>query len=235
MKIFSLISLFFLFGCQNETVQLPTAQNTVVSEMVDHSPIYLFYELQDNNPVAVLNDKNRIGTTNWVFHIDKRLPLKEVIPYVIKLQYKKTSGMHTNEKAQNYFTYMDETQKTLAFMPFTEVNFAFNNYYSSQYVKENPDYHQHFEVITLRFSEQSVMINGNEVTDEEMLTFLEEYIQTTAPQRNVLLYFNFNQETTFGRYLDRMVTLESFKSEFITLANTHFIYDSKKLEDCGCM
>jgi hypothetical protein len=235
MRIFSLIFLFVLYGCQNETVQLPTAPISVVSEIVDHSPIYLFYELKDDKPSAVLNDKNRIGTTNWVFHIDKRLPLKEVIPYVVQLQNKKTSGMHTNEKAQNYFTYMDDIQKTLAFMPFTEVNFAFDDYYSSQYVKDNPDYHLHFEVITLRFSEQNVMINGNEVADEEMFSFIEDYILTAAPQKRILLYLNFNQETTFGRYLNRIIALEAFKSDLITVAPTHFIYDVKKLEDCGCM
>lgn len=235
MKIYSFFLLLFLIGCQNQSVQLPIADSTIVSGMVNHSAIYLFYEEKEGKPVAVLNDKNRIGTTNWVFHIDSRLPLKEVITHVTTLQSKKASGMHKNETDQNYFTYMNNRDKTLAFIPFSNINYAFDSYFSTLYVKENSDYHQHFEVITLRFSEKEVMINGNLVQDDDMQLYLEDYILTTAPNRRVLLYLNFNQETTFGRYLNRLVFLEKIKSDWVNIAPTHFIYDAKKLEDCGCM
>ncbi|WP_278035524.1 hypothetical protein [Flavobacterium nitratireducens] len=89
MKYFSLIALSFLFSCGNkEDVLLPKSDTTVVNDVQDHSPIYLFFREQNNDTLVEVNRNNSIITTNWIFNIDKRLPLKMVIPEVIKLQEK---------------------------------------------------------------------------------------------------------------------------------------------------
>ncbi len=51
----------------------------------------MFFDLKNEKDTLVeVNKKNSISSTNWVFNIDKRLPLKLVIPEVMKLQEKKS-------------------------------------------------------------------------------------------------------------------------------------------------
>ena len=100
MKKISLILVAYLsiVSCNKEDVQLPKADVSVMKELTDHSPIYMFYE---NDSIADVNKNNSISTTNWVFNIDKRLPLEIVIPEVMILQYKKKNSSHKKEGAIN--------------------------------------------------------------------------------------------------------------------------------------
>ena len=44
MKYFSVLILFVLFSCGNkEDILLPKSNVTIVSDVVDHSPIYIFF------------------------------------------------------------------------------------------------------------------------------------------------------------------------------------------------
>ncbi len=50
--------------------------------------------------MVLVNRKNSIITTNWVFNTDKRSPLRVVIPEAIKLHDKKRKEKaHKNEEA----------------------------------------------------------------------------------------------------------------------------------------
>ena len=76
MKYFSLIVLFILVSCGNkEDILLPKSNTTVVKNVEDHSPIYIFYRTKEKDTLAEVNRKNSIISTNWIFNIDKRLPL----------------------------------------------------------------------------------------------------------------------------------------------------------------
>ncbi len=111
-------------ACKKEEVFLVQSNVSVVNEVVDHSPVYIFFEMQNNDTIAVVNRKNTISTTNWLFNIDKRLPLRLVIPEISNLQEKREKAVfHKNDNAQNYFTYNDTLTKNLAFFPFTKVKF----------------------------------------------------------------------------------------------------------------
>jgi len=74
-----------------------------------------------------VNRKNSIVSTNWIFNIDKRLPLRLIVPELIKLQAKKDGSMHKNEAAENYFSYANDVKKTMAFLPFTKVKYVIGN------------------------------------------------------------------------------------------------------------
>jgi hypothetical protein len=108
MKYFSLIVLFILVSCGNkEDILLPKSNTTIVKNVIDHSPIYIFFRTKAKDTLAEVNRKNEIISTNWIFNIDKRLPLRLVVPEVVKLQ--------------NYYSYADTIGKNLAFIPFTKV------------------------------------------------------------------------------------------------------------------
>ena len=123
MKYSMLIFLFIFFSCGNKKdILLPKSNVTLVKDIQDHSPIYIFFKINGKDTVADVNRKNSIITTNWILNIDKRLPLRLVIPEVIKLQQKKREEKaHKNEAALNYYSYADSIGKNMAFIPFTEV------------------------------------------------------------------------------------------------------------------
>lgn len=127
MKKITLITLSFLFfACSKKEVLLPQLDETIVADVKDLSPIYMFFETNGKDTLIDVNRNNSISSTNWLFNIDKRLPLKLVIPEIQKLQAKKEKSVHKSETSENYFTYMDKNKKALAFMPFGEVEFSFN-------------------------------------------------------------------------------------------------------------
>lgn len=234
-KIIVLGLVLFLIGCQKK-VELVQAVGTIDSTIVDHSPVYMFFETKGNDTLIEVNRKNTIGTTNWIFNIDKRLPLKLAIPEIIKLQEKRRSPhMHENKDATDYYSYMDSGQKTLAFMKFRDINYTFDNYFSTIYVKENPDYHTHFQTFAINFKlNNKVSVDGNEVEMKELLTFLKEFTEFSSENKRILLYLNFDERLTFDQYLSKVVELKSLENDKTSISKTHFIYNLKKLPDCDC-
>ena len=99
MKYLSLAIFFVLVSCgNNKEVLLPKSDVTIVKTIDNHSPIYIFFKSDGKDTIAEVNRKNEIISTNWIFNIDKRLPLRLVIPEVMKLQEKKSSEkMHKND------------------------------------------------------------------------------------------------------------------------------------------
>lgn len=124
MKYISVLLFFVLFSCGNkETILLPKSNVTLIKEVQNYSPIYLFFKTKGKDTFVEVNRKNSISSTNWIFHIDKRLPLRLVVPEIIKLQVKKEGSMHKSETSENYFSYSDSVRKNLAFLSFTKVKY----------------------------------------------------------------------------------------------------------------
>ena len=99
MKYCGLILVFLFLSCGNkEEILLPKSNVTLVANVQDHSPIYIFFRTKGKDTLVEVNRKNSIISTNWIFNIDKRLPLRLVIPEVMKLQEKKRNEKeHQNE------------------------------------------------------------------------------------------------------------------------------------------
>lgn len=128
MKYLSLILLFVLFSCgKDATILLPKSDISIVKDIQDYSSIYLFFKTKGKDTLVEVNRKNSISSTNWIFHIDKRLPLCLVVPEIIKLQAKKERSAHKSETSENYFSYSDSIHKNLAFMSFTKVKYQLTN------------------------------------------------------------------------------------------------------------
>ncbi|MFN3943087.1 MAG: hypothetical protein ACK4K1_10700 [Flavobacterium sp.] len=236
-KFFQLLIVLFLFiSCNQHPVALVQSDYTEVAEMKDHSPIYFLLEITDKDTILEVNRKNSIGTTNWIFHVDKNTPLKLAIPKIHELQLKKANGMHTNDKAENFYSYMDSTSKTLAFKNFQKVVYSFNAFHSKPYIKENLEYHQHYYNISVDVRKGNrIYVDGFEVAAKDLNSHLTEFIDFAAPNQRVLLYLNVDQDLTFDAYLTTFLSLQKVAKGLVELSNTHFIYDRTKLEDCGCM
>ena len=204
MKYCSLIILFLLLSCGNkEDILLPKSDVTVVSNVEDHSPIYIFFRTQGKDTLAEVNRKNSIISTNWILHIDKRLPLRIAIPEIMKLQQKKREEKaHKNEKAENYYSYADSIHKSLAFIPFTNVYYKLEKPMSS--------------FVVFFTNKNEIFIDATLRSREELKQFL-----TSLPKDKLrILRFRFDANMSYGNYIQNEIFIQSLKID----NNEEFIY-----------
>ena len=202
MKYLSVAIVFLLFSCGNkEDILLPKSNKTVVSDVLDHSPIYVFFRTKGKDTLAEVNRKNSIITTNWIFNIDKRLPLRIVIPEVMKLQEKKREEKaHKNEKAENYYAYADSIGKNMAFIPFTKVYYKMDKPLNEGlvfYFKKGTDL---------------VLVNDAKIKKSEILNYVNSFNFENNPK--IVLVFDKNM--SFEDYLQTKISiaeLDTFKKE----------------------
>lgn len=185
-----------LFSCQKKKVLLPQIPETIVSEIRDHSPIYMFFEVKGKDTLVDVNRKNSISSTNWLFTIDKRLPLKLIIPEIQKLQAKKESSTHKSETAENYFTYMDSEKKALAFAPFTNM----------VYKLEKPK-----NGINVFFSKNKILVDEIKVKRDSLKIYLNKLPE--KPYHN--LNFCFDKNDSYENYLKNIIFIRSLEVELI--------------------
>jgi hypothetical protein len=206
MKYFIVITLFVLVSCgKQEQVLLPKSNLTIVKEVTDLSPIYIFFETKGKDTLAVVNRKNSIISTNWILNVDKRLPLRLVIPEIIKLQQKKREDKaHKNEKAENYYSYADTIGKNLAFIPFTNV----------YYEMEKPI------GTIIFFNKNNEILIENQVYKKEKL---KDLINKVLPKDVATTFlFRFDKDLSFGSYIQNKIFIENLKLEM--KSNQEFIY-----------
>lgn len=210
MKYFSLVILFILFSCgKKEDILLPKSNVTIVSDVVDHSPIYIFFRTKGKDTLAAVNRNNSITSTNWILNIDKRLPLRLVIPEVMKLQEKKRNSAHKNELSENYYSYADSIGKNMAFLPFTKV----------VYKKGIPK----FDVFILFDKNNEISVNHTVVKKEQLEYFLANYNPIEKPCK---FQFCFAKDLSFGNYIQDKIFIQSLKFPVpsIKLINEEFIF-----------
>lgn len=206
MKYFTLIVLIILFSCGNkEDILLPKANTTIVKNVEDHSPIYIFFRTKEKDTLAEVNRKNEIISTNWIFNIDKRLPLRLVIPEVMKLQQKKREEKaHKNELAQNYYSYADTIGKNLAFIPFTNVFYELEKPKTGMVVFFNKN--------------NEILVNNVVIKKAEFYEYLNKLPKDKWNQH----VFCFDRNLTFGSYVQDKIFIESLKIDI--KRNREFIY-----------
>lgn len=193
MKYFSVILLFVFFACGNkEAVLLPKSDRTIVKSITDVSPVYVFFRAKGKDTLAEVNRKNTIISTNWIFNIDKRLPLRIVIPEIIKLQdRKRKEKAHKNEKAQNYYAYADSIGKSLAFLPFT------NHYYKLEKPKST---------IVLFFTKHH-LISVDAVLVKKGA--LQTYLNNLQEAKKTKIACCFDENMSYGNYIQYQVFLQN--------------------------
>ncbi|VXB99255.1 conserved hypothetical protein [Flavobacterium sp. 9AF] len=234
-KLGLFLVLPILFSCKKEDVLLPLSDVSVMKTIEDHSPIYFFYEVNDTDTLANINTKNSISTTNWIFNIDKRLTLDLIIPEIKLLQHKKKNSSHTNEAAINVFSYSDSITKSLAFLPFTDVQYKFDKDFSKFFIKEHSDLYFNYFNLTINFNkENKITVDGNEVERAEFIAFIKDFTDFMSEGKATIIHLNFDKRLTYGEYIQNKTLAWQLTSEKIQLSSYEFIYDEEKLPECGC-
>lgn len=114
----ALVSVFF--SCKKNEMQLSKSDVSVLTEMENHSPIYI----DINEEKIEVNANNKIGNTNWIFHVNKNINLISVINEVKPIVEKKYAEKMHGDSLGVYFSYSDTLQNKLNFLPFRDLNFV---------------------------------------------------------------------------------------------------------------
>ena len=196
-KIIVALFLISLFSCGKKEIQLPQLNETKVVDVKDHSPIYMFFETNGKDTLIDVNRSNSISSTNWLFNIDKRLPLKLVIPEIQKMQVKKAKSSHKKEGSENYFTYMDSKKKTLAFLSFTNVTYTLKNYNNG---------------ISVFFTKRNKIFVNNILVDKKDLESYLNNLNRTYQE----IAFGFDKNLSFQDYIIAKNVANDLEIKFIT-------------------
>ncbi|MEO1033379.1 MAG: hypothetical protein AAFX55_18470 [Bacteroidota bacterium] len=217
---FILVLNILVLGCNNERVlELPEIKNTDITEVLDVSPAYIFYD--ETQPDSTLfNRKNLIGTTNWLVNVDKRLTLRQAIPHIQYLQEKrKKKSMHKNEGAKNYFTCNDKSIGNLGFIEFTNVDFgnADDNLVDSDSlcfmnIKD-------LENITFSTSIDTKI----KFSRENLISVYNNFIKQEYGD-SVKILLNFNKNLNFQDYISIKSELSKLNRKEIIISPIEFIY-----------
>lgn len=210
--------ILLLTSCNKKTVLLPETDTKEITEILDVSPIYIFYD--ETKPDSTdFNRKNMISTTNWLVNIDKRLMLKQILPHLQYLQEKRNKdGMHKNENAKNYFTCFNPEIQNLAFIEFTDL--AFHDKSSEKYFSENSiviDFNTDNEIIILN-------PNTNKIILKTVTDYLLNSIEKVVTLENII-YLNFNKNLSFQDYITYKSLLLHLDRNNVTISNDEFIYN----------
>ena len=189
-KILIIILAFTLFSCNEKEVLIPEVDTTIVDKVENLSPIYIFFEAKGKDTIADLNRKNAISSTNFIFNIDKRLPLKLVLPEVIKAVAKKEASAHKDSTSQNYYSYSNIKKKQLAFVPFTKMN----------YKLEKPK-----SGVNIYFSEGKIMVDTKEFEKQKF----ENYIENLSVEDLYKCNFCFDKNDSYENYIKNLVFIKS--------------------------
>tara|TARA_R110002049_G_scaffold284384_1_gene464947 strand:+ start:1237 stop:1917 length:681 start_codon:yes stop_codon:yes gene_type:complete len=226
MRYIFLLIILCCFSCNNERVlHLPEIENTKITEVLDISPAYIFYD-ETQPDSTLLNRKNLIITTNWLVNVDKRLTLRQAIPHIKFLQDKKRNAkMHKNEDAKNYFTCNDMSIGNLGFLEFTDVNYAkkdSSNYWAGKnHIWKRNHLEVHFIDDTNTFIEGIIVEPiQTKSKNKDLTSSLTNLIKSDT----IKLILNFNQTLSFQDYISIKSELLKLKSEKIRIDPNEFIY-----------
>jgi hypothetical protein len=191
--ILSVLAILLLACEGKKEVQLPKSNQSLVTTIGEHSLVYIFFALKGKDTIADLNRSNTISSTHWVFNIDKRLPLRLVMPQIVKMQTKKEKSMHKSETSENYFSYADSLHKNLAFVSFTNVT----------YKMEKPN----TATLILFTPNNTVIVDAKEIKK----TALQDYLNQLPSNKTRTLYFGFAKESSFDTYLQYQIFIKGLQ------------------------
>ncbi|MEW5675805.1 hypothetical protein ABGT15_05790 [Flavobacterium enshiense] len=204
-KITLLLASVLLFSCGEEKkILLPKADVTLVKQVDDLSTIDMFFSVENKDTIADVSKNTVITTTNWVFNIDKRLPLKSILPDIVKLQEKKRKKSKGEvATTQNYYSYADSIGKNLAFLGFTNI----------QYKLQKP-----VEGIVVFIDKKNrILVNDSVVERKDLEKHIIRINQDLKP-----VHYGFDKNMLYGNYLLNKLFLNAM--ELKTVGSEEYVY-----------
>ena len=225
--VFILLS-FLILSCAKKEVKIPTLAEKGIQELQNHSQVWVFFEVNNNDTVAIVNRNNTISSTHWIYNIDKRLPLKAIIPSIIKLQDKHANSMHSEKGMLDYFSYSDTISKRLSFLDFDGVTYKTIEVLPKNLMKDNTNY-KNYKNINLVFSKNSIWINDVKTEKSNFKDTLISLIELSSEGKESMLHLNFNQNILYQDYLFYRTIIRNLSNENILINKNEFIFNENKI------
>jgi len=231
MRYIYLFIILSCFNCNNERIlHLPEIKNADVTEVLDVSPAYIFYDKTQPDS-TLLNRKNLIITTNWLVNVDKRLTLRQAIPHIKFLQDKKrNSELHKNKDAKNYFTCNDTSISNLGFLEFTDINYEFTDSGDKTINLKTliPKQLTDDGVASDNLLILPIQINNNNKTKiENEIREMVKFTTTVTKNERItefLIRLYFDENLSFKDYISVKSKLSKLKLDKIIIDTNEFIY-----------
>jgi len=217
-RIIILALLIFAVSCEKKSVQLPVLNTSGIKDTIyDNSQIWLFFKVQDGDTIVELNRNNSISTTNWIFNIDKRLSLHQVIPHLKKLIEKREKpAMHPKDKDDtNYFSYVDSGSNTLSTVQFSVINYVIDKMIDKTAFKNDSLTKQLF----INHSKKGVSVNDSMIAIDQFSDYLNQQPDTIK----LKLHLSFDKSLRYNDYLHLKAILQNVKNDSISIDENEYV------------
>jgi len=218
---FLLFTFLFTIGCVDKKVELPQIALEGIPQIHNHSSIWVFYEVKNQDTIAVLNKNNKILNTHWIFNIDKRLTMKAVVPVLEKMQkIKNKDSMHKKEGMLNYFSYSDVKSKQISVLSFNPTIFVFTEEEQEKRIENIFA----SKIIRVDIQNKVLYLNGKKVSDQALLSQKITAMRVKDSLSTLKVMLKYSANTSYQDYLKTKVFLNSTQ---IQTDVTEYIYSLK--------
>ena len=210
------ILLFFalLLSCTEEKVELPVIPEEGITGVYNTSNIWIFFKIHQGDTLASVNSKNKIANTHLIFHIDKKLQMKHIVPELIDIQNKlQEKTMHKKERIKTYMSYADPENKTYALVDFTNTRYSLEDRVSKTDSKK-------YDLLDL--CQKEFVLRDSTYPLPVLELKLKELLADTAHTRPLAL--RFCGTLTYDKYLYTKSLLQKYR---IDTYHTEIIYSKK--------
>lgn len=209
-----------LSSCQKKPVQLPVIDIAGLSEIQNHSSIWIFLETEQGETRATLNKNNKILNTHWIFNIDRRLTMNQVIPILTEMQENRNKdSMHKKEGMMNYFSYADNARQKISLTPFPQTSFLVDEKAITDFKKNEEEPCS----ILLEIWGDQVKLNNEVLALEDVLSTLKNE-NSCHPEGKMNILLTYDGKTLYQDYLRAKTYLHSSE---INCANKEYVYTVK--------
>ena len=208
LPIVIILIFIVLTGCKQKSVKLPTLGVLGIQDTIyNNSKIWFFYKLEGNDTIAEINKNNKLANTHWLFNIDKRLTIKQIIPTIKKLQEKKAEpSIHDNgETTHLYYSYVDTVSNKLSMVLFDSVSYT-----TTKKAISLQDGYKH---IQLAAKNDAFYIDSKNIA----LDTLQQHLQSQLDSVKLKVHLNIDKNIKYQKYLYLKATLQNIKNDSIRI------------------
>ena len=217
LKITSILLLFLIgFSSCKKDIKLPTINVQGIQDTIyNNSIIWIFYKKEGNKTIADLNRNNKIENTHWIFNIDKRLTLQQILPHIQKMQEKKAApSPHDNgEITHLYYSYVDTGSSKLSMVLFDSIQYLRST--EKHINMENSAY----KTVDVAYTPAGLSINDTDISLEELDKHLQSILDT-VPLR---LHLHLDKNILYEQYIHLKAILAQVKKDSITMDTVEII------------
>lgn len=218
LKLLIITLLIIITSCNKKSVKLPVLNiNGIQDTIYDNTQVWMFYKLEKGDTIVELNRNNTISSTNWIFNIDKRLPLHLVIPHLKKLIEKREEpAMHPkDEEDTNFFSYVDSGSNTLSMVQFDVINYITDKTLE----KTNLINDRSIKHLFIDYHKNALIVDDSVIAINQF----ENYLNKQPDSIKLNLHLSFDKYLSYHNYLHLKAILQNNKNEYLIIDKHEFI------------